>query len=292
MAIPFCRKIPWLLLILWMGPGCFSSQQYLTEKGSSLFKEIALSANRQSDPVLVRQGIPSYLMLIDGLIQTYPDNQEFLLAGAQAYASYASVLEDEEQKRVPPVLGKAKEYILRAIRLNRLFNGVIGKPLALFQTQLNQADKKDVPFLFWAGSIWGTWIANETESLEAMAELPWVEAIMERVLQLDPGFYFGGPHLFKGILYALRPAPFGGDLKKSREHFQQALTFSQGKFLMTSVYYAQYYARQSLDRNLYTATLNRVLEAAADQEPDLTLVNTLAQRKAKKLLAQADEFFD
>ncbi len=60
---------------------------------------------------------------------------------------------------------------------------------------------------------------------------------------------------------------------------------------MTSVYFAQYYARQRLDRDLFVSTLNKVLSTPADSDPDLTLINTLAQQKAKKLLAQVDDFF-
>ncbi|MGE5253955.1 MAG: TRAP transporter TatT component family protein, partial [Planctomycetaceae bacterium] len=67
--------------------GCISSQQIMTEKAPALFRDVALSAGRQSDIVLVRQGIPSYLMLIDGMLRRYPENPDLLLAGAQAYAS-------------------------------------------------------------------------------------------------------------------------------------------------------------------------------------------------------------
>jgi hypothetical protein len=124
-----------------------------------------------------------------------------------------------------------------------------------------------------------------------LADLPWAEALMERVLQLDPGYYYGGAHLFKAILFSARPEQFGGNLKKAGEHFLKAREHGHGKFLMTDVYYAQYYARQTLNRDLFVNTLKRVLESRADAEPDLTLSNTLAQRRAQKLLAQADEFF-
>jgi hypothetical protein len=60
---------------------------------------------------------------------------------------------------------------------------------------------------------------------------------------------------------------------------------------MADVYYAEYYARQTLNRDLFVSTLKRVLETSAQVEPHLTLANTLAQRKAKKLLARVDEFF-
>jgi hypothetical protein len=118
-----------------------------------------------------------------------------------------------------------------------------------------------------------------------------VEALLERVLQLDPGYYYGGAHLFKAILLSARPEQFGGNLKKAEEHFQKARAYGEGKFFLADVYYAQYYARQTLNRDLFVSTLQRVLATPAGIDPDLTLANTLAQRKAKKLMSQVDEFF-
>jgi hypothetical protein len=271
--------------------GCISSQKIVAEKAPALFRDVALSANRQSDIVLVRQGIPSYLMLIDGMLQSYPENRDLLLAGAQAYAAYASVLDEDEQDRAAVLSERAKQYALKALDLTPPFKGALGKPLEVFQERLRETDKKQVPTLFWVGNIWAGWIAASTEGAAAMADLPWVEALMERVLELDPGFYYGGPHLFKAILLSARPEQFGGNLKQAQEHFQKALDYGRGKFLMADVYYAEYYARQTLNRDLFVSTLKRVLETPAQVEPDLTLANTLAQRKAKKLLARVDEFF-
>jgi len=271
--------------------GCFSSQKIVAEKAPALFRDVALSANRQSDIVLVRQGIPSYLMLVDGMLQTYPENPDLLLAGAQAYAAYATVLEDDEQDRAAYLSDRAKQYALKALELTPPFEGAVGKTLEVFQERLRKAENKQVPLLFWVGNIWAGWIAASEEGAAAMADLPWVEALMERVLELDPGFYYGGAHLFKAVLLSARPEQFGGNLKKADEHFQKARTYGQGKFLLTDVYYAEYYARQTLNRDLFVSTLKRVLETSARVEPDLTLANTLAQRKAKKLLARVDEFF-
>jgi TRAP transporter T-component len=272
--------------------GCFSGQQLISSTATPLFQDIARSAGRQADLNLVRQGLPSYLMMIDGLILSYPDNQDLLLAGAQAYASYASVLEEEDQARVPPLLTKAKDYALQALLLQPPFKDGIGRPIDLFQKQLEAFEKKDVSLLFWTANIWATWIASSPDSLEAMTELPWVEAIMERTLQLDPGFYYGGPHLFKAILLSLRPAQFGGNLKKAQTHFEEAFKYGEEKFLMAKVYYAQYYARQTLDKELFLSTLNKVLSVPADLNPDLTLANTLAQKKARTLLNKVDEWFE
>ncbi|MBA4394786.1 MAG: hypothetical protein C0407_14645 [Desulfobacca sp.] len=271
--------------------GCFSSQQLILDKATGLLREISLSANRQSDVALVRQGLPSFLLTIDGMIQANPENPDLLLAGAQAYASYASLLEEGESARSSQLIQKAKTYALKALELNPLFKGILDTSLDNFQKSIQETDLSQVPLLFWVGSIWGTWIAQGPDPVEGMADLPKVEAMMDRVLQLDPGFYYGGPHLFKGILLTARPVQFGGDLKKADFHFQQALTFSKDKFLMTSIYYAQYYAKQRLDRDLFMNTLNKVLSIPVDRDPDLTLMNTLAHQKAKKLLSQIDDFF-
>ena len=283
------KIIPLLgLIAVWLS-GCVSAGQMVADGASSLMKEVASAVNRQSDVVLVRQGVPSYLMLIEGLIQKYPENQNLLLAGAQVCGSYAALL--EEKDRAVPLYAKSRQYALRALDLQPQLQGFQGAPLDVFQEKLTDTGKNDVPLLFGAGAAWGGWIANTTDSVEAMAELPWVEALMERVLQLDPAYYYGGPHLFKAILLSARPEQFGGNLKKAQEHFLEARRIGQGKFLMTEVYYAQNYARQRMDRGLYEETLKKVLATPPDLEPDLTLVNTLARRKAGQLLEQIDEFF-
>ncbi len=271
--------------------GCFSGQQMIMDNAVGLFKEISVSANRQSDITLVREGLPSYLMLIDGMIQSYPDNQQLLLAGAQVTVSYAALLEEGESSRAAQLIQKAKIYALRALEQEPLFKGMVDKPLDLFVSPLSKVEKKQVPLLFSVGSVWGTWIAQGPDPVEGMADLPKVEALMDRVLQLDPGYYYGGPHLFKAILLSARPVQFGGNLDQAKAHFKEALNYSQGKFLMTSIYFAQYYAKQRLDRDLFVKTLKQVLSVPADSDPDLTLINTLAHEKAKKLLAQVDDFF-
>jgi hypothetical protein len=116
--------------------------------------------------------------------------------------------------------------------------------------------------------------------------------MMRRVLELDEGFHYGGAHLFMGIWYASRPKIAGGDLKKAQEHFLKALDLGQRKFLMANVYYASYYARKMMDKELFTSTLQKVLETPAETSPDLILLNTVAKRQAKELLSRREEYFE
>jgi tetratricopeptide (TPR) repeat protein len=128
--------------------------------------------------------------------------------------------------------------------------------------------------------------------MEAVSELPRVESLMKRALELDEGFYYGGPHLFMGIWFASRPKIAGGNLKKAQEHFLKALDLGQGKFLMAYVYYANYYARKMMDKDLFISTLQKVLEIPDETSPDLVLLNTVAKRQAKELLNRVGEYFE
>ena len=124
-----------------------------------------------------------------------------------------------------------------------------------------------------------------------MAELPRVELLMKKVLKLDEGFHYGGPHLFMGVWYASRPKMAGGDLKAAQAHFLKAIELGQGKFLMANIYYADQYAKKAFDKELYISILEKVLQTPADSVPELTLLNTVAHRKAKEMLAEADDYF-
>jgi hypothetical protein len=59
---------------------------------------------------------------------------------------------------------------------------------------------------------------------------------------------------------------------------------------MTKVIYAQQYARMLYDRQLHDRLLREVL-AADPQAPGLVLENTLAQERARELLAEAEAYF-
>jgi hypothetical protein len=70
-----------------------------------------------------------------------------------------------------------------------------------------------------------------------------------------------------------------------------AIELGRGEFLMTYIYYADYYAKKTFDKDIYVTTLETVLKTPADIMPDLTLLNTVAHTKAKAMLAEADEYF-
>jgi hypothetical protein len=255
-------------------------------------EEVAKASSKQSDLRIIREGMPAYLMLIDGMVQAVPDNEQLLIAAAQSYSSFASLFVENQDKEYAKLLyEKGKQYALRSLEM-RGFKDPLQRPFDDFKEGLQHLEKKDAPYLFWAATSWANWILLNLDSMEAMAELPRVEWMMKRVLELDEGFYYGGPHLFMGIWFASRPKIAGGNLKKAQEHFLKALDLGQGKFLMAYVYYANHYARKMMDKDLFTSTLQKVLETPAEISPDLVLLNTVAKKQAKELLSHVGEYFE
>jgi hypothetical protein len=281
-----------LLLLISSQPACLYSKKVRVGTAALLVEDVAKAAYKQSDLRTIREGMPAYLMLMDGMIESWPDNEQLLIAAAQAYSSFASVLGGDQDKEYIKLLsGKARAYALRSLT-KRGFKDPVKSPFDDFQKDIQASGKKDVPYIFWTAACWANWIILNLDSVEAMAELPRVELLIRRAQELDEEFYYGGPDLFLGIWLASRPAIAGGDLQKARQYFLRALYLGKGKFLMAYVYYADNYARRALDKDLFVSTLNKVLETPADIVPDLTLVNTIAKSKAKELLSHVDEYFE
>jgi len=287
----FCKRISLLFLLVALLTACATSKTMTVAATASLLEDVAKASYKQSDLMLIRRGMPAYLMLIDGMVEALPDNKHLLINAAQLYAAYASAfIQDEDKAYARTLFARARDYALRALEQNGFKNPSTGS-FDDFETRLPDLGKKDAPYVFWAASCWGSWISLNQGSMEAMAELPRVEMMMKRVLELDEAFYYGGAHIFMGVLDASRPRVAGGDLDRARDHFLKAIELGDGKFLMARVYYADYYAKKAFDRELFISILEKVLEIPADITPELTLLNTVAHTKAKELLDQVDEYF-
>jgi hypothetical protein len=285
-------RIFFLLFFISLFTACLPSKKWTVGATATLLEDVAKSSYRQTDLRVIREGMPAYLMLMDGMIEAWPNNERLLIAAAQTYSSFASIfVEDQDQEYARLLFRRGRDYALRSLE-RRGLKEPRQSSVEAFQEGLKNLGKKDLPYLFWGATCWANWIRLNLDSMEALAELPKVEWMMERVLKIDEGFYYGGPHLFMGLWYASRPKMAGGDLKKAQQHFLKALEFGKGEFLMANVYYANYYARQVLDKDLFVSTLRKVLETPADISPDLTLLNTVAKKKAQELLSHAEEYFE
>ena len=121
-------KIFLALTVLMYSSGCTSLIV------NPLLDPLTLSLKKQTDLQLLQDGVPSLLLLLDGLIASDPDNERLLMTAAKAYGAYATVLYEEGQvERAVTVSSKAKEYGINLLKqlpglqnINARFDNGIG----------------------------------------------------------------------------------------------------------------------------------------------------------------------
>lgn len=279
------------LLAVVLLTGC-STSQIVARGASPLIDHGVAAMNRETDLELARASIPANLKMIEALLLADPGNSAYRIQAAMGFHGYAlGFVEAEDRARAADLYRRALEHArLALVRAGVGASVLEGEPDGLAQT-LARLDARAVPALFWTASAWAKWIELQLDDPARLAELPRVEMLMRRALELDEGYYHGGPHLFFGVYYGGRAPMFGGDFGRAARHFDQAATLGRGRMLMVDVYRAQYLLRQMGDRAAFHATLNRVLDAPAGADPELNLANALARKQAAALLAQEEDLF-
>ena len=76
-----------------------------------------------------------------------------------------------------------------------------------------------------------------------------------------------------------------------KEHFERNLEITKGKFLLTYVYYAMFYAAKVLDEDLFYSFVVKIEETPADVLPGFQLLNMIAKSKVKSLRAFGEDWF-
>ncbi len=246
----------------------------------------------QRDPQVVRDGGPAYLIMADALVRASPDEAGPHLTAARLYGAYAGAFVEEPERR-RRLTQQALDYAARALclRFERLcaaremhfeaFRDAVG-------AEIDDTEGSETLYRFAAA--WAGWIRARSDDYGALARLPHLETALEHVLHLTPAIDHGNAHVYLGVLRSQRPESLGGRPEAAREHFERAIEISEGRNLMARTLYAEHYARLLFDRTLHDRLLDEVLAADAEAG-ELTLSNTLAQERARELLASADDYF-
>ncbi len=244
----------------------------------------------QDDPETVRDGAPAYLLLMDSLVEGSPTDPGILQGASGLYSAYAGVFVDDPE-RARRLAARARDYGSRGLCAeNDRYCGLQDLPAEEFDSVIAGADRDDVPALYAYALGWLVWMKANSDDFQALVDLPRVETVLARIIELDEGYERGSAHVYTGVLQTLLPPALGGRPESARGHFERALELSHGRDLSAKVEYARSYARLLYERELHDRLLTEVLEADPE-EPGLTLFNTLAQRDAEELLETADDYF-
>jgi predicted anti-sigma-YlaC factor YlaD len=124
-----------------------------------------------------------------------------------------------------------------------------------------------------------------------IAEMPFVEAMMERALALDEAFDCGAIHTYF-ITYEMgRSGGTGNPAARSRQHFERALALSGGQQAGPMVSFAEAVCVQKQDLKEFESLLKQALAINPDAKPEWRLANLVMQRRAKWLLSRTDQLF-
>jgi hypothetical protein len=252
---------------------------------------LSRSMMNQEDPELVRTAAPAYLLMLDALVATYPDNETFLLPAAKLYGAYAGVFSNDEAQ-TKRMANRAKDYAQRALCENEedLCEALDNK-LEDVKTELEDLDEDELALIYTFASAWASWIQANSSDWNAVAQLPKVKTLFKWVLSYDSDYDQGTAQVYMGVLESQLPPSLGGRPDLAKMHFENAIRASNGQHLMAKVLYAQQYARLLFEQELHDRLLNEVLAADAKAE-GLTLINQLAKQQAEELLAESAEYFE
>ena len=262
----------------------------MSSAASGLADNLSGAILNQDDPETVRAGSPSYMLLLDSFIEGSPDDPVLLAAGAKMYASYGAVFADDEL-RASRLTSRARNYAQRAM-CETYTPSCNWSELNYddFVATLDGVTSKDADLLYTYGFASLAYLRAHSSDWNSLAELPQIEALLSRYLDLAGDDVDPAVHTYMGILLTLRPPALGGKPEDARVHFEKAIALSNGRDLSAKVEFARGYAKLLYERELHDELLSEVM--TADPYADgLTLSNVMAKDQAAQMLVEADDYF-
>ena len=247
--------------------------------------------NHETDLGLAEDSIPANLNMLQGMIRIDPENSLLHTYAAQAFYGLAyGFNEDSRPERASEFYLRGRQHGITALELNGA-GELEDSTIADFNQAVSRMRERDVAAMFWTAGCWAKWIDMHRDDPAAIAQLPRATALMQRVLELEETFYYGGAHMYFGVYYGSRAPTLGGDFEKSAQHFDRAREITDGRLLIPDLLQAQYLARQQFDQEQFHRLLTGIIDAPDDLMPELGLQNQIAKRKAAALLEREAEWF-
>ena len=295
-----------LLLPILLG-GC-SLTKLTVGRTVIVYSQAGAALQREADLTLIEASVRGNLKTFEGMLEIVPENPTLLIMTSRAFSSYAGFVEDKMEDaeiagdadtaadlraRAIDYYGRSRRYALKVLsQSNKTFSEAPTVDSAVFEGALRRLKKPQVEPLFWAAYAWARGISLQKDNPMQVIDLPRVEAMMRRVIELDETFYYGGAHLFFTVYYGDRAASIGGNPEKAMEHIKHVDRINQDRFLLSKFYLARYYAYPQQNAALYKEALQAVLDAPMDVYPGHEAATAIAKSRAKRWLAQADALFD
>jgi len=286
------------LLLVTLLSGCSLRKLAVNQVGNALAGGGSVFTS-DNDPELIGQALPFSLKLMESVLAQSPKHQPLLIATSRGFTQYtygwvepAGEGDDDRdlaRLRAKRLYLRARDYGLRALEvsIDDFRERLDSDP----QMTVALAGKRDVPALYWTAAAWGLAISSGKDDLDLLADLPFVEALIERAAELDPGFDDGAIDTFLITFEASRSAVSKDATVRAWEHFRLAVERSGGASASPFVAAAEALSIPDQNGAEFKELIERALAIDPNVRPGLRLQNILAQRRAAWLQSHFDDFF-
>ncbi len=283
--------------------GC-SIKRFAVNKVGDALAGGGTTFSSDDDPELVRQAVPFSLKLMESLLAESPKHKGLLFATTSGFTQYAYAfvqqdadeLEDSDFAAAEAMRARAKRLYLRArdygLRgLEARYRGFEKNLAADAVKAVGVTKRRDVPQLYWTAASWAAAISLSKDDPDLIADVPKVEALVDRAAALDPDWDNGSIHGFLITYEMARQGSTGDPAARSRSHFERAVALSGGKQAGPYVSFAEAVSVQKQDLKEFDALMVKALAVNPDEQPETRLVNLVMQRRARWLVSKRDELF-
>ena len=284
--------------------GCSIKRMAINRVGNALASGSS-NYERDDDMELVGEALPFGLKLIESLLSESPKHRGLLLAAASGFTEYSYAFVEqradeaaaESLERSNQLRARARRLYLRAhayglrgleLRYPGLRDALEREP----DQALSRVRKQDVPLVYWTAASQALGISVSKDNPEMIAQLPVVEAMIHRVMELDESWGEGSVPEFLISIEGARTGARPADKQETmRRYFERALDLSKGSRAGLYLSYAENACVPAQDRAQFKSLLHRALDLDPNEHLEGRLANLVAQRRARWLLGRIDELF-
>jgi hypothetical protein len=306
-----CFLLTILLTVTIISAGC-SPRRLMVDEFVGLVQTGLPAVEQEDDLTLLAQSMPAHIKLLETLLASDPHNRDLLVLLARLYGGYAfAILETESEARrleQPSVVAlgfpgqdleettaryyqRGCAYALRALESTHPQAGSQLNRLQAADEFMASLGLSDMPALFWYGFNLGGYVQHSLDSVAAVAKAHLVEKAMNRVVELDEGYYYGSAHLALLVYYGSRPPMMGGSPEKARRQWERHQQLSPGFRGLRDLYLARYVLVQAQDRAEFVKRLSAI-SRDPDEGASTALLAKVAAVRARIYLGAVDTFFD
>lgn len=302
---PHWIQRPWIIsmgLFFFCG-GCSLRDMAMNQVGDIL-AETGATFTSDEDPDLVADALPFGLKLMESVLAETPGHTGLLLATSKSFTQYAHAFvyldavqmrsvdyyrARELELRSKKLFLRARDYGLQGLEVR--YPGFGPAFMADPRAAAQRVDTGGVGLLYWTAASWASAVNVDKTDAFLLADLPKIDVLVDRVLELDESFENGAIHSLLISYEMIRLAKEGNPEDRAYDHFQKAVALSGGFDVAPYISYATSVCVPTERREEFIQVLNTALGIDPQVKPEITLSNILMQEYGQWLLDHVDDFF-